>query len=672
MTPPKESKIRADKLRKEIRRHSHLYYVLDRPEISDAAFDKLLRELVELEKAWPALVTPDSPTQRVGSKPTKGRFATRPHTVPKMSLQDAFSFDELREWEARLGKLLPQKSWSYFAEPKIDGLNITIAYKHSVFAYALTRGDGFHGEDVSHTVRTIRSIPLTINANDDLEVSGEIYLPKKSFTALNREQEKIGETPFANPRNAAAGSIRQLDPKVAAKRNLDAIFYDIQGAGLPLIKTRAEIDQYLRKLGFKTGKYVRLCKNMKDVIAYCKEMDGQRHNFPYATDGAVVKVNQNSLYSMLGSTAKSPRWAIAFKFPPEAAVTKVLNITVQVGRTGALTPVAILKPVHLSGSVVARATLHNEEEIERKDVRIGDTVTVHKAGEIIPEVLEVDKKKRPAHAKKFSMPSKCPVCGGATSKPTGEAIRRCNNSECRQQQICLFKHFVSRAAFDIEGLGPKLLAKLIDEGIIKTPADLFRLKESDLVNLERLAEKSASNIIAAIQAAKEIDLGRFLYALGIRHVGEQTANDLAKFLQSRSKTGRIDLLKTLPIQEISKVKGIGPIVAESIRKWFLVPKNQQLLQDLPANGIRIASAPNTKENKMIAGKTFVFTGTMEFIDRSKAEELVRKLGGKASSSVGKNTDYIVTGSNPGSKLEKAKKLGISILNEREFKKLISF
>jgi len=541
-----ETKNRIKKLRELIEKYRYAYHVLDKSLVSDAVNDSLKHELQELENQYPDLVTPDSPTQRVGGKPLE-KFEKVIHERPMLSLTDAFSFDELKEWETRNSKITPLR-WNYFAELKIDGLAVSLIYENGIFVRGATRGDGRVGEDVTQNLKTIEAIPLRLNSKFEIrnskqiqnpkfklpkriEVRGEAFMSIKTFEEINQEQEKKGQPKFANPRNAAAGSIRQLDPKITASRKLSFYAYDlVTDLGQ---KTHQEAHEIMKLLGFPTNPHNQYCKNLDEVEKYHQKWATERQKLPYWTDGIVVVVNDLEILKKLGVVGKAPRGMIAYKFPPEEATTIVEDITVQVGRTGALTPVAVLKPVLVAGSTISRATLHNEDEIKRKDIRIGDTVVVRKAGDVIPEVASVLKDMRTGREKQFKMPKKCPVCGGPVIRPAGEAIARCINKNCFAQNFRRYQHFISKPAFDIAGVGPKILAKFIDEGLIKDPADLFTLKEGDIAPLERFAEKSARNIVESIQSHKKVSLGRFIYALGIRNVGEETAYDIAEFISNR-------------------------------------------------------------------------------------------------------------------------------------------
>lgn len=650
---------RIEELIKEVNYHNYRYYVLDKPEISDAHFDALYRELVKLEEAYPTLIKPNSPTQRVGAK-VSGEFKQITHSKRRMSLDDAFSFEELEDFANRITKITPAKI-EYVCELKIDGLQMVLTYKNGLLVTGATRGDGRVGEDVTHTIRTIQEVPLKLTKPLNLVVSGEVYISRKDFEAINKAQEKSGGAIYANPRNLAAGTVRQLDPKVASGRKLRSFVYDMEGDIAP--KTQIEMLKTLKDLGFAVNADNRLCANLDEVKKFIASWAEKREKLLYETDGVVIKVNDITTREILGTTAKSPRWAIAYKFPAEQKTTKILDIIVQVGRQGTLTPVAVLNPVRLAGSTVSRATLHNEDEIRRKDIRIGDTVIVQKAGDVIPEVVSVVKGKRPAGSKEFNMPKVCPVCGGEVFRPAGEVAYRCINKNCFVIQLRKLEHFVSRDAFDIEGLGTRIVEQLYKEGLVKDPADFFTLTEGDIVPLERFADKSANNLISAIAGAKKVSLDRFIYALGILHVGDQTARDLTV------KFSTLKQIMNASLDELQVVEGIGGKVAQSIYEFFNNKHNLELVEKLLQAGIR-TSVPEKSVGGKLLGKVFVLTGTMESLSREETEAKIRALGGKISSSVSAKTDYVVAGENPGSKYDKARKLGVKIINESEFLNLI--
>jgi len=648
-----------EKLREELNRHSYLYYVLDRPEVSDAEYDQRYRRLVELEEQYPDLIMPDSPTQRVGAK-VSGEFAEVKHSRQRLSLDNAFSFDEVGEFEQRAKKVL-NEHFDYLCELKIDGLQIVLTYSRGLLKTAATRGDGTTGEDVTHTVRTVRDIPLKLARPADVVVAGEIYISKKDFGKINEQQKESGGQVYANPRNLAAGTVRQLDPKVASARKLRSFVYDIEGDIEP--KTQVEVLGILEELGFAVNPENQLTHSVEETGKFITKWAERRDKLPYEVDGVVIKINETRQRLTLGATAKAPRWAIAYKFPAEQKETKILRIEVQVGRQGTLTPVAILEPVRLAGTTVSRATLHNEDEIIRKDVRVRDTVIVQKAGDVIPEVVEVVKKKRPKLAKPFRMPKECPICGGKVVRMEGEAAHKCVNKNCFVVQLRKLQHFVSRDAFDIEGLGEKIIEQLFKEGLVRDPADFFTLEEGDIEPLERFAEKSAANLIKAIQSSKEVSLDRFIYGLGILHVGAQTARDVAGAL------GTLEEIEKAHRDDLWEIDGVGPKVGESIHNFFKDEHNLVLVDKLLKTGVKIKAPAKPKSSKL-KGKTFVVTGTLSAMSREEAGAKIRSLGGKASSSVSKETNYVIAGTNPGSKYDKAKKLGVKIINEKEFLGLV--
>jgi len=659
-------KKRVEKLREEIEYHNYRYYILDQPEISDAQYDRLMRELEKLEEQYPELRSPNSPTQRVGAPPLEAFEIVR-HTIPMLSLANAFEEGEARDFDKRVKKFLgTSEEIEYVAEPKLDGLAVELVYEKGQFVVGSTRGDGINGENITRNLRTIKTIPLQlvrkeIPVPERLEVRGEVIMQVRKFKELNRKREEAGEPLFANPRNAAAGSVRQLDSKVTASRPLEIYCYGIGEVVGRTFKTHWEILQTLSKWGFRINPYIRTCRNMDEVLQYYHEMSEKRESLPYEIDGIVIKVNRLDLQARLGEIARSPRWALAFKFQPKQETTKILDIIVQVGRTGALTPVAVMEPVKVGGVEVSRATLHNQDEIDKKDIRIGDTVIIQRAGDVIPEVVQVVTSKRKGTEKKFKMPSKCPVCGAEVVKE--EAIHRCIGLDCPAQLKGRIKHFASKRAMDIEGLGTKLTDQLVDKGLVKDVADIYYLKKEQLVELERMADKSAQNIIDAIEKSKTKPLSKFLYALGIRHVGETTAEDLARHFQ------RLDDFFHLSEEDLMEVEGIGPEVAASVHQFFQDKKNKESIERLKKAGVKVIE-PKLGEKGKLAGKTFVFTGTLKAYGRDEARNLVESLGGMTASSVSKKVDYVVVGEDPGSKLDKAKALGIKTLTEEEFKKMI--
>ena len=660
-----EAKKRIEKLKRVISYHRYLYHVLDRQEISPEALDSLKHELYKLEQKYPEFITPDSPTQRVAGKPFEG-FKKVEHKIPMLSIEDVFSEKELQDWQDYLKRLEPEAEIDYFCEPKVDGFAVTLIYKNGIFVKGATRGDGRLGEDVTQNLKTIESIPLRLEKFEysnirifeipaELEVRGEVYMEKKDFEELNK---KLGGK-YANPRNLAAGSIRQLDPKLAASRPLKFLAYDlITDLGQ---KKHSEEHRLLKDLGFK-AEMGKECKDLSEIVEFWRQTAKKRETLPYQIDGVVVVVNDNRLFQKLGVVGKSPRGIRAFKFSPKQATTKVLDIKVQVGRTGAVTPIAHLKPVEVGGVTISRATLHNEDEIKRLGIKIGDTVIVERAGDVIPAVSRVLKELRTGKEKEFKFPQKCPVCLTRLSKPEGEVVWRCSNLNCQARKREFLYHFVSKKAFDMEGLGPKIIDQLMDENLISSAPDLFELKEGDLIPLERFAEKSAQNLVEAIQKSKKISLARFIYALGIRQVGEETAIALAQHF------GNIEKIKKASREELEAIPDIGRKVSESIYEWFRSKANQELIKDLLKAGVKII--PPEKVGKKLAGQTFVLTGTLETMTRVEAQKKIRLLGGHPSNSLSKKTDYLVVGKEPGSKLEKARKLGIKIIHEKEFLEMI--
>jgi len=659
---------RIEELRRLIEYHNHRYYVLDAPEIADHEYDALFRELQDLEAAHPERVTPNSPTQRVGAPPVES-FAQAPHAFPMLSLANAFDADELREFDARCKRVLGMAAETvieYTVEAKIDGLGISLAYAGGHFIRGATRGDGTTGEDVSANLRTIRSIPMVLpdglGLPPSFEVRGEVFLSKTEFARINAEREAEGLPLFANPRNAAAGTIRQLDSAVAASRRLQARFYDIRSdAGIPA-STQHELVELLRSAHFPTNDPTHVAEGIGEVVRLCDEAQQTHSALDFAVDGMVIKANALALQAELGQVSRSPRWAIAYKFPPERARTRVLRIVAQVGRTGAVTPVAEMEPVFLDGSTVSRATLHNEDEVRRKDVRIGDLVWIQKAGDIIPEVVEVDAAARTGDEEPFAMPTECPVCGGPVVREEGEAVARCTNPLCVAKLKTGLQHFASRRAMDIDGLGPAIVEQLVDRGLVRDFADLYALTQEQLAALDRMAEKSAANLVEAIEASKRTSLGRLVFALGIRHVGEHVADVLA------SSLGSLDRLRSATESELSGIHEIGPQIAASVAAFLADPQAQALLDRLVAAGLAWdETGPAERvDDAFIAGRAFVFTGKLERMTREEAEGLVRSRGGRAASSVSAKTHCVVAGPGAGSKLDKARELGIEVLTEDEF------
>lgn len=669
-------KIRIEKLKKEINHHRYLYHVLDRQEISDAALDSLKHELYELEQSNPEFITPDSPTQRVGGKPLD-KFKKIKHKVPQWSFNDAFEKEEIINFEKRIKKILAgageggKLELDYNCELKIDGLHIALTYENGILKTGATRGDGKVGEDVTQNLKTIESIPLKIDKNINMIVEGEVFMPKTVFEKLNKERQKKKEPLFANPRNAAAGAIRQLNPRIVKERKLDCFVYDLSwitpqpplpGEVFELPKTQTEELNLLKDLGFKVNKFYKHCQSAEEIFEYWDYWHKHKNKEDYWIDGIVVKVNRRDFQEKTGWTGKAPRWAIAYKFPAEQTTTIIEDIKIQIGRTGALTPVAHLKPVKVAGSTVSRATLHNIDEINRLDSRIGDTVIIQKAGDIIPEVVSVVKGLRTGKEKKFIMPKKCPYCETEVFRPEGEVAHYCPNKNCFAMELRKLAHFVSKKAFDIEGFGPNKIKLLADEGLVSDFADIFKLKKGDLELLERFAEKSADNLIEAIEKSKNITLGRFIYALGIRHIGEEMALDLSR------KLGSLDRFRNISKEELEASDGVGPKAAESVYNYFHDANNIKLIDDLFEAGIKIRS--EAKLSRKLNGLSFIITGSLQSMSRDGAKDKIRNLGGDVHSSISKNTSYLIAGSNPGSKFEKAKKLGVKILSEEEFLKLI--
>ena len=659
---------RAAELRRLIDRYNHRYYALDDPEVPDAEYDQRLRELQALEARYPALVTADSPTQRVGTSPVAA-FAEVRHRRPMLSLDNAFSDEEVRDFDRRVrGRLGTVPAVAYSVEPKLDGLAVNATYEDGVYTRAATRGDGEKGEDITANLRTIRSLPLRLHTRAPprlLEVRGEVYMPLAGFRRLNEQAAARGEKTFVNPRNAAAGALRQLDPAVSASRPLDFFVYGIGDVeGEALAERQGELLETLRRFGFRICPHTRVVASIDDCLRYFQEIGAERHRLPFQIDGVVYKVDEFALQRRLGFVARAPRWAIAHKFPAEEAMTTVRGIEFQVGRTGALTPVARLAPIHVGGVTVSNATLHNIDELHRKDVRIGDTVVVRRAGDVIPEVVAVIPERRPRGTHRVELPAVCPVCGSPVERVEGQAIARCTGGRrCPAQRKEEIKHFASRRALDIEGLGDKLVEQLVDAGLVKSPADLFTLEEARLAALDRMGEKSARKLLAAIEHAKRTTLARFLNALGIRDVGESTAAALA------SHFGGLDALRAADVAQIQEVPDAGPVVATSVVAYFRDRANAAVLDRLLASGIHWPKPPAVARGPL-AGKVFVLTGTLEGCTREDATERIAARGGKVSGSVSKKTDYVVAGRDPGSKLDKARSLGITILDEASFVRLL--
>lgn len=663
-----EALAEAEALRKEIRHNEYLYYVLDAPELTDSEYDRLMLRLREIEAEYPDSIPADSPTQRVGGR-ASSQFAEVKHLQPLLSLGNAFSEDELRAFDERVRGGLPAGSKvEYVMEPKIDGLACSLIYENGKLVRAATRGDGVTGENVTANVRTIRTVPLVLKVPEGeempelLDVRGEVYMPRHEFMRLNEERAERGESEFANPRNAAAGSLRQLDPQVTASRSLSFFAYYLVGEGAKP-KHGDSLDE-LKKYGFKVNSH-KVVNNIEEAIELVHDFDMRRGSLPFDTDGAVIKVNDVYQQNILGATGKDPRWAIAFKYPPEQAETTLEDIDWRVGRTGVLTPTAMLTPVKLSGSVISRATLHNEDFIKSKDIRIGDRVIINKAGEIIPEVLRVVLDKRGEDVKPVEIPSKCPECGWSVERQGAEAAIRCTNPHCPALGREGLIHFVSRDAMNIEGCGPSVINQLIDAGLVRDAADLYSLKREELLQLERMGEKSADNLLAALEASKDNQLDKLLFALGIRHVGAKVARILAL------EFGSIDKLLEAEAEQLAAIRDIGSKIAESVVTWLSVPTNRDLLERLQAAGLDMTfTAPETGQENPFFGKTLVFTGTMPTLGRAEAKTMAQDVGAKVSGSVSKKTDYVIAGAEAGSKLEKAEQLGVKVIDEAEFLRML--
>jgi DNA ligase (NAD+) len=669
-----DAKLRIEKLKEKIKELNYQYFVLDKSEVSEPVRDSLKQELKRLEEEFPEYISPDSPTRRVGSV-LSGKFAKIRHITSKKSLSDVFSEEDIAEWYDRLLKMAPAEKIHFVCELKIDGLNVTLLYKNGQFEKAITRGDGEEGEDITHTIRTIESVPLSLNEPFDLEVSGEVFISKSDFQKINEDQKRLGLEEFANPRNAAAGSVRQLDPQIASSRNLSMFFYELGQNNLPHEpKTQRETLERFADLGLKVNKEYRFCYTIDEVYTYLKDWHQHREELPYEIDGVVIKVDDKALQKVMGFTAKAPRYSVAYKFPAAQTTTHVLDIKIQVGRTGVLTPVAILSPVKVAGSTISRATLHNEDELNKKDIRIGDTVIIQKAGDVIPEVVASLKDLRSGHEQPFEFPVKCPVCGAKVVRQEGESAHRCTNPDCSAQDREKFIHFV--AAFNIEGLGEKIVDQLLENQLVDDPADIFNLNKDNFMDLNLFKDKRADNVIAAIEKSKEITLDKFLFGLGIRYVGEETAIELAHFIDSESKHHPLTLAEVIQIgtsftaDKLRQIEGFGIKVADETADWFHKDSNHQYLEKLEKVGIKLITKEKTL-NPNISGKTFVVTGSLEKMSRDEAKQKIREAGGKVQGTVTKNTNVLVCGRNPGSKFETAKKLGVQIMEEEEFMGILS-
>jgi DNA ligase (NAD+) len=661
---------RHEQIVEEIRKHDHAYYVEAKPKISDRDYDRLYHELLELEKDFPELAAPDSPSQRVGGVPLS-EFKSVRHSVPMLSLDNTYSEEEVRDFVNRLQKLLPGEKLDWVVEPKVDGVAVNLRYENGVLVTGATRGNGTEGDDITANLKTIRSVPLKVVAPQVLEVRGEVFMPIAGFEKLNAERKAAGEELYGNPRNTAAGSLKQLDPKIVARRPLDVVIYGIAEIGAQSMASQAELLAWLKKLGFKTPEKIWHCHSAEELISAIHELDKIRKKFPYETDGAVIKLNSFAQRERAGFTAKAPRWAIAYKYAPEQAETKLKAITIQVGRTGALTPVAELEPVFLAGSTISRATLHNEDYIREKDIRIGDTVTIEKAGEVIPAVVNVVLKKRGGGEKNFHFPKICPECGSKVAKEIGGdeeegSVWRCVNPDCPAQIRGRLEHWCSRGAMDIEGGGEVLAAQLVKNNLVRDAADLYSLKLEQVAELERMAEKSAKNFFDALAASKSRDLWRLLFGLGILHVGAGVAKSLARHFPT------LDDIFVANVEQLAEAEDIGEIIAQSLVNWHGDQRNQKLIERLRAAGLNFKSElyqPRAKAGPF-AGKTFVLTGTLPTLTREEAAAKIESLGGKVSGSVSKKTDFVVAGEDAGSKLDKAQKLGVKIIDEKEFLKML--
>lgn len=653
-----EMKERAAYLRATLNYHSHKYYVEDSPEIGDYEYDMLQRELAAIEKEFPELITPDSPTQRVGGS-ADGMFEPVVHSVPLESLQDAFSFDEVRAFDSRVKDIFPDAQ--YVVEPKIDGLSVALEYENGVFVRGSTRGDGITGEDVTANLRTVNSIPLRLKEDVTIEVRGEVYMPKKVFAALVSEQELNGEKAFKNPRNAAAGSLRQKNPKITATRALDIFVFNIQRSDNPSINSHKQSIDYLRSLGFKTVPFYNKFDSADEVITELERIGTVRSSLAFDIDGAVIKTDSFAQRAEIGSTAKFPRWALAYKYPPEEKETTLIDVEVAVGRTGVLTPTAVFEPVLVAGSTVSRATLHNQDFIDEKDIRLGDRVVIRKAGDIIPEVIRVVSHKE--NSERFVLPSACPSCGAAVVREEDEAAVRCVNPECPAQLLRNLIHFCSRDAMDIEGMGDAVLEKLVSSGMLTKASDIYTLKKEDFMTLEGFKDKSSQNLVDAAEKSKGNDLSKLVFALGIRHVGQKAGKILADHF------GSMDAIMNASIDDLTAIEGFGGIMAQSVVDYFSLEQSRREIEALAALGVNMLSQKEKIDNRF-EGKTFVLTGTLPTYSRNEASEIIEKFGGKTASSVSKKTSYVLAGEEAGSKLVKAQSLGVTIITEEEFNEMI--
>jgi len=660
-----EAKLRVEELRSQIAYHDYRYYVLDSPEISDAEYDELMQELRRLEEQYPALITPDSPTQRVSGQPVEA-FGIVEHRVPLLSLANAFNEEELQAWHRRAANLVENEHFDMVCEPKIDGLAVALVYENGSLVQGATRGDGLRGENITQNLRTIRSLPLTVRGDalpPRFEVRGEAYMTRRGFEQLNEERAEQGQPLFANPRNAAAGSVRQLDSRITARRPLDIFVYQLGWADGLTPESHWETMQWLGSLGFKINPNMARFHSLDEVARHCQQWVERRESLDYDIDGVVVKIDDLGLQRALGFVGREPRWAVAYKFPPTQATTRLLDIGVNVGRTGSLNPNAILEPVRVGGATVKLATLHNEDDIRRKDIRIGDTVIVQRAGEVIPQVVGPVVSRRTGQERVYSTPTNCPVCGTPVVRPEGEAMSYCPNRACPAQAFRFLTHFVSRGAMDIDGVGESLCLALLKEGLVEDPTDLYFLTKDQLLKLERLAEKSAQNVLDSIAGSKDRPLARLVFALGIRHVGSEMAEILAGHF------GSLDALAEASVEELAAIPTVGPKIAESVHAWFQDDSNRRLVEKLRRAGVRLEAEAAAREGPL-SGLSFVVTGTLSRWSRNEAEGLIKSLGGAAGSSVTKKTDYLVAGESPGSKLQKAQQYGTKILGEEEFLQLV--
>ena len=664
------NKVRAQKryaaLVEEICRHDHVYYVLAEPAISDQNYDRLYRELLNLEAECPELVVPDSPSQRVGSK-SVSEFPPHTHALPMMSLDNTYSYDEMGDFLKRVGKLLPEAKLDWTVEPKVDGLAVSLRYENGVLAVGSTRGDGVTGDDITGNLKTIRSLPLKLRGKSPavIEVRGEVFMSKVGFARLNEDRKSEGEEPFANPRNAAAGSLKQLDPAIVARRPLGVLLYSLGETSGDAPATQVEVLDWLDELGFPTAEMIWTGETYEDLVASIKELDKARHDLGYETDGAVIKLNDLTMREQCGATAKAPRWAMAYKYPAEQAETILKAITVQVGRTGALTPVAELEPVLVAGSTVSRATLHNEEEIQRKDIRVGDTVVIEKAGEVIPAVVEVLMGKRPKKTRTYVLPKTCPECGSQGTKDEADVVWRCPNPDCAAQVRGRLEHFCARGAMDIEGGGEVLVRQLVANGLALNVGELYKLSVAEVANLDRMAEKSAQNLIDGLEASKMRDLWRFIFGLGILHVGAGVAKALCRHYKN------MDELMDASEDELVVIDDVGEVIAKSVHCWFGDPENRRLIERLRKAGLNFESSIYQSKDAVgpLAGKTLVLTGTLPSLKRHEAAAKIEAAGGKVSGSVSRKTEYVVAGEEAGSKLAKAEKLNVSVIDEVELLRL---